>query len=749
MTLHPKRKFILRIACLIVAIISVISCTSAFFGCASKPGRAESDAYAKFVSGGKKLSVKAPINDDERKVFLFAIDMWQSPYDIAELEPLAKAKVKNSEASATVKLKNVDLSELVCKGFVFGIKNESGDGYSPVSSVYYITNPKEIHKNGKKIDESKLSGDLKGLIGTPTELLENGAKSTLVTVDLGRLLRGEGGVGVYSFVFNGISCHVDKNELDSLDAKIKAYTKAGVSVYLEIVQSKSYSEFGSRLSAIAFEGVSGASGYALNMRSRDGAGIISAALFLLSSRYSGGEHGRVDSFVIGRAVNNYSKYYADGLSLEEGVENYVRAVRLAYNLLLLNNPNGRVYASLGNNWTVSEAGGVSAKEFLTAFTNISESGGDFFWQLCLEANASDPSDSSIWDDPLSVGGGQFVSPANISTVVKLLSTSAYKCNGYSRNILLNRFAVGGSNQEAQAASYAYAYYNALATKRVNALIYASVNDGASGGVNSGLYSAAGGGMPTPKKLAEIFNAVEGRSVGDVSYIPTLVGSEWNKIYTNGLKLVKEKEIFKGAPVANISGKEISLITDFSGGDVFGFAPISSRYIELRHSDEKKAPALYASLDGGARFGESGVVTDVIPLKAFKKAGYLSISSMVEATGQNVRLTVRLAGFDKSGKEHVYVAEGEVKVGEWQELHFDVKDFLKKLDGDTITLAVTAESSAADTETTGLWISKINTSAPNKAEFPFWIIWVVIGLAVVGGLTAFVIWFRKNYTFVRE
>ena len=216
-----------------------------------------------------------------------------------------------------------------------------------------------------------------------------------------------------------------------------------------------------------------------------------------------------------------------------------------------------------------------------------------------------------------------------------------------------------------------------------------------------------------------------------------------------MKLVREKEIFKGASVANISGKEISLITDFSGGDVFGFAPISSRYIELRYSDEKKVPALYASLDGGAKFGESGVVTDVIPLKAFKKAGYLSMSSMVEATGQNVRLTVRLAGFDKSGKEHVYVAEGEVKVGEWQELHFDVKDFLKKLDGDTITLAVTAESSASDTETTGLWISKIGTSAPNKAEFPFWIIWVVIGLAVVGGLTAFVIWFRKNYTFVRE
>ena len=477
--------------------------------------------------------------------------------------------------------------------------------------------------------------------------------------------------------------------------------------------------------------------------------MICAALALLTERYSGGEFGRVDSLIIGRTVNNYSRFYADGLPFEVGVENYVRAVRMAYNLMLIHNPHGRVYISLGNNWTVSESDGVSAKEFLTAFTNIAENGGDFFWQLCLEANASDSSDSSIWDDTLAVGGNQFVSPANINAVTTLLSTSAYKCNGYMRNIVLNRFAVGGGNEDAQAASYAYAYYTALSSKRVNALIYAQTVDPDGDSVHAGLYSAANGGLPEPKKLAEIFGAVDNENIGDISYISGLVGNGWNKLYADGSKLAVKRELFVGTPTSRTSREELSIIADFSHGELFGFEPISSDYVALRYADEWEKPVLYASLDPESAFEASGVITDEVTLKSLKKAGYLVVTSRVDAEGANVRLSVRLSGYDNDGKELVYTAEGDVKAGEWTENYYDIKSFIKKIDSETLTLSVTASASAADTEVEELRISRISAEAPDKAGFPFWIIWVVLGLAAVGGITAFVIWFRKNYTFVRE
>ena len=748
MTVPRKKNQPTRILSALLAAIMAAVCLLSLFGCSSKPGKAESDAYARLVNGGKKLSVRAPVNDDKRDVFLFAIDLWQSSDDIAELEPLAKAKVSASEARATVKLDGTDLSELVCKGFVFGMENEDGKTYHPVSSVYFITNPSEASLGGKKQDESELSGSFKGLVGTPSELMKLGATSTLVTVDLGKLLRETGGAGAHSFIFNGVSCHVDRDALDALDREIEAYTEAGISIYLEIVQTKASGEFGDRLRSIAFEGVSGASGYALNMKDRNGAAAITAALKLLAERYSGGEHGRVDSFIIGRTVNNYSKYYADPLTFEASVENYVRAVRMAYNQLLLHNPNGRVYISLGNNWTVSDTGGASAKDMLTAFANIAENEGDFYWQVCLEANASDASDSSIWDDSLAVNGNQFVSPANLAPVTTLLATSPYKCNGYTRNLVLNRFAIGGGNEEAQAASYAYAYYTAVGSGKVNALIYAKTTDQDGDSNRSGLYSAANGGFPAEKKLAEVFSAIDDESGKLDDYIGELIGDAWKNLRSAKSKSATRKTL-DATPVQTTDKVELRPVFDFNGGDTFGFTPISADYAELRYDKNEECNVLHVSLTPRSVSDSAGAVSDELSANALKGANYLTLSVKADASAERARVTVRLSGFDNGGKEHVYTAESELSSGEWTELCYDVKSFIRLIDSDTLSISITASAATADGRVEGLSVSRIVAEAPDKTEFPMWIIWVAIGLAVAGGVAAFVVWFNKNYTFVRE
>lgn len=731
----------------LVAII-LVSSSLMLFGC-SRKGALESDAFVKIKNKGEKIAMQAPVSNDKRDVYLFAINTWDEPTEITNLEPLAKAKVKHREAKASYKVEDGELYELLCKGFVFGMENSEGVGYTPVSDVYYVSNPKEVHKNGSKINEAMLVDDLKGLVGTPSQLLELGARSTMITVDLGDLILEKGGEGAYSFVFNGVSVHVDRNALDALDREVKAFAKSGISVYFEIVQTKSHSELSGSVRDIAFELPTGARGYALNMQSREGGNAICGVLDLLSERYSSDEFGHVDAFIIGRRVNDFARYYASGLDTEEAVQNYSDAVRMAYNLLLAHNPDGKVYIALGNNWGVSETGGISAKSMLTAFTSIAENGGDYFWQISIEANASDSSNSAIWRDNLTTEGASFISPANLDVLTVLLSTSGYKCNGYERNMILNRLAIGGANGEEQAASYAYAYYKALSSEKVNAIIYSSAIDSESNTVSSGLYSVGADGMPAPKKLASIFDAVDNKIVGDISYVSNLLGDSWSSLYSPLSKKAVNRRVMFGSPSQEHGREEIAVLALFENGNMHGFTPIGADYAELRYADSWRKPSLYAALAPSFAGDKAGVITDTISLDEIKDAGYLALTSMPVGRGDTVLLSVRLSGYDKDGIEVVYQAEGDVKLGEWVTSYYEIEDYIRHVKSDTLSLSITVASKTDDDELSGLWISKISVEEPTGFQFPFWILWVLLGVVVVGGLTVFVIWFRKNYTFVRE
>ena len=77
------------------------------------------------------------------------------------------------------------------------------------------------------------------------------------------------------------------------------------------------------------------------------------------------------------------------------------------------------------------------------------------------------------------------------------------------------------------------------------------------------------------------------------------------------------------------------------------------------------------------------------------------------------------------------------------------DFIKNIDGETVTVAVFAGASDTVHKVSGLWLSEIVSEAPVNVEFPGWIIVVLVIAAVGVGGFFFVKWFKKNYAFVRE
>ena len=731
---------------LTVLCVLVLMLTAAFaLSSCSRPAVEDENSYLRLISGGKKLEIKAELGvSDVENVGLFAIEPWQTESDIKNMLPLAECNVNDGVAHLKYTVED-ELSVALCRGYLFGAITDNG--YTPVSGVFYVSNPRDAHKTGS--DEDSPLGNIKGAIATPYQLLDLGAGSTVVTVDISEILAPEGGTGQIGFIRNGYSCYVNRDAVERLDRQIKSYTDAGIYVFLELIQSKSYDELPAGLKCIAFPGAKNASGYALNMSDKAGAIKLCGLFNFLSERYSsGGEYGTAEAFIIGRNVNNFPKFYAGESSSERSVINYMSAVRAAYSILLSHTPSGRVYVAIDNNWNISN---YNARDFLATAAAVADDGGDFFWQLSIEANSSNAALSAIWTDNIFSDLPDFVSPANIEVISNLLKTGQYTCAGKTRNILLNRFAVGGSNEEERAASYAYAYYKCLDSGNVDGLIYASYSDPTDGGIKNGLCTApTASGASENKLIADIFTTIDCLSDGQVLSIGKTVGTAFDTLYENNREKAELRRVTMIGESRDTSEKNIEIVTSFSDGDTFGFSGVSAEYVELRHQDGLDRPILHARLttDGGA--DGAGVISGLLKTDVIRSSGYIGISGMASGVGtREIDVTVRISGKDKNGNEMVLIGMSRTANGAWFESYYDLTEFLNDVKGSEVDIALLVSPTDGGGSVSDLWISQIAAAEPAPTPMPSWIGFTLIGVLVAIALVALIIWFRKHYTLVRD
>lgn len=740
-----KRFSIKRIAkfvCVMVLAMTMLSGSMAMSSC-SMNGRNTDESYVKIESNGKKLSVCIPIEKkDPGQVYLFGVELWQGIDSADSSTLITEAKVSGKEAKAEFDITG-QLTETLCKGYFFAEEISSGV-YSALTGIYYVSNPREA-MGKQKTDEDELSVLLKGAQGSAVRLSEMNAGATVLTVELSDLMCGADEIGALPYVWNGLTYYADEIEMNRLDKKISAYNKSGVKVYLELVQSKPASALPADIAEMTFNAASGKSGYALNMTTREGASRVCGIFDFLAERY--GKSGMSDSFIIGRNVNLISDHYAGGPDHEEGIENYLNAVRAAYNILLSYAPRGNVYIGLSNNWSMANSGDYSVRDMLSVFNNLAGASGDFFWQVSVEANASDASDSSIWSDPLAIEKTEFISPANIELLSNQLAANMYSCRGMQRHILLNRFSIGGSNEAEQAASYVYAYYKSLNARSVDAIIYETVDDRDE--LKNGIYALDATGAPTAKKLTEMFLNIDGEDGVDLDFMSGTVGSNWKHLYKENRKEAVRISAVTGQAYYEGEREEIVSVANMSVGESFGFAPLAEgTYSEFRYSHALARPTFYTGAFGDGALDAIGTVSNEISAEALGEGDLLEITAMMSAATGKGKMTLKLSGYDRKGVEHIYTSEAEMTANEWNNYYFDISDFIKEVDESTVSMTITVRSDETGAKTSGLWISEINSVSDSAVSLTW--IFIVIGiLAAVGGITVFVLWFKKNYVFVKE
>lgn len=707
-------------------------------------------------SRGSKLTVRCALSDTfisnntRDTIYLYELPMGKEPNSesLAALTPAASFRTAAKYSWSDSLGGN---SSRLYSTFVLAKKNSDGI-LSAVGAPVPVLNPELYAVNTSAFPAAVSIKGLQTPAASVRDALSLGISHAVIDVNIEDFLvipdpAAPSTLLTESCVFDGVTYHFSPEALRELDSGIKSLSDESVIIYLRILLVTPPSRLPDKLRCLGFADAPAADSYAININNPECAGYVASLLEFLARRYTspGREKGFCGAFIIGSDVNrasvsNAAAANADSVSY---ASLYERLVRIAHTALVSNYAAGRVYISLGSNWnedpTESDTYGAdsSASAFLANFSARSTVCGDYNWGIAASAYALDPMDSSIWDDPLATGASsQFISPANISVLTYALSKS-YTFAGGMRNLIISSFGIHGdtdngtgSSQNAQAASYAYAYYKVAADKDVDALIYRAIEDGTAehtgadgttggSGKKQPLFGLRPAGMTTGKTIWNVFRSIDTNADSAVGTAGSVAGSEFSYLYNSLSSAVRVRKLITGdgRPVVESDKYHTNILFNFNFGTLHDFRTVSSSSgLDLTSSNGFPALHLYGA-------GESGIARTNMSSTQLRGSAYLIVN--ITGSSSAGRLTLRISQNGKNGSV-LYEASTGYPAGE-QTISFDISDFSKIASSDNINLLFWFVPDKPDTHTE-LTISSISTADMSKpAPQILWIIFISLAL----------------------
>lgn len=763
-----RRVFIIFL--LISLLLQLLSCSGGEGG--GIPASDQTDGVSSVLLNrrGDKLTVSCLLGESflaeypRATLALFELQAGSDGSDLGGLDPVASFRAA-SKLKYSDELTNGALTRLY-SSYLLALKNSDGS-YTAVGSPVPILNPGQLA--GRTFDYPEPIS-IKGIESDSiSDALSLGVSHCVIDISIEDYIalpdpNDQSPDPTVSLVFNGITYHFDTDAVAALDARVRTLSDEGVIVYLRFLLSKHPDALPEKIKCLGYAGAPSAENYAINIYNPDCSGYVASLFELLAERYTRPDRnfGFCGAFIIGYEVNNSSVSNAaatDSNALDYASA-YERLLRVAHTALVSNYSKGRVYISLGNNWNAEPssayAADSSASSFLSNLSVLSKARGDYNWGIAASAYPLDRQDSSIWDDALATGASsQYLSPANISVLTYALSKN-YTYTGGMRNLIISSFGVSGnpsdtSSLNAQAASYAYAYYKIASDSDVDALIYVSVDDPrentGSGTAANTSQSSPKYGLRTPptgdtaggnKPIWSVFASIDSKNDAAALSAASLAGSEFNYLYNNLNASLRVRRTHTGeGTLAGGSDKyQISPLFDFSRGSLYSFraaTPLSR--VDLAPADGK--PALRVLGSGDAGIIASGIAGELL-------AGHSNLLVNISNGGSDGKLTLRLTQRGKGGYIS-YESTAGISTGV-QTVTFDLADFAGAISKEEVNLSLyfTPESG----EASELLISSLSAADKSTTAPPVLMI-IFITLAVILGLLLAIALFSRFYHKMRR
>lgn len=251
--------------------------------------------------------------------------------------------------------------------------------YKRISNYHYITNPGTIAEytiprfnNSKKgvLPSAALMQDL-------TLLDELKVSQVAYNIMLGDLLSD----GDIKYRYRGYDYYFNSSILGQYDSVLSRMENRNIQVTMILLNNKGKDDV--LIHPLVRNET--ANYYAFNTMDRDGVETMQAVAAFLAERYSGGQYGTVDNWIIANEVNSYKIWYRypDSDMVTPFVTDYANAFRIFYNAIKSVNANARVYISLDNQWTRHNDDSYTSKEVLDKFATIINTEGNINWGLAI------------------------------------------------------------------------------------------------------------------------------------------------------------------------------------------------------------------------------------------------------------------------------------------------------------------------------------------------------------------------------
>jgi len=720
-------------------------------------------------ASGHHLNITAQLTAEDadvlrgETVYLFELYPYQNNASVASLLPIAQAQA-GQKMEFTVELPQE--SQRLFAKFLIARKNIDST-YHVVGSGHYVDNPQVMADHTYAYPEYSSKKGLQ--VKMFSDAQELGISHTIINVPVNEYLLSEFSSEAYTFTYGQRDFYILREKLDYLDYRLNLCADAGIHPYLNIMLSANAASADQHMGHLYADSSVGASLYAFNMANEETVLSLEAFLSFLAQRYTDpkGTYGFAGSFIFGHEVNSNRNYYYMGeKSLDAYLNSLTAAFRVADTALRSRYANGRCYLSVGNDFNraaINAQLDYPARDFLTAFADKIASAGDLPWGLAFTAFSSDRSitdfrqDEGITQDDSTT----YISMANLEVMVEFMKTAAMRYQDEPRRMLVSSFGISSgeehSEEDLQAALYAYAYYKVQLMPEIEALIYHRQVDSSDETGNFGLWTRVEGSFSEADRQKPLYAVLKyidtQRSLESTAFaLQKLGAADWQELIPGfDREKLTCRILLTGE---SVSAEQASrrgsgdVIFDFTGGNLSGFRPTDNvQYLVLSEApelmEEEELPETTAPAETEAVTAADGTAVTAEPVETAAPAvPYALYAKMYNSTGSEYMgvgcsyeqpvsieggkyLRVRLKTAAPNGQERVSVmvrlysaGNGEqpwityecataLPVDEWSELSFDISSFTQQTDTVTgIKLWVRSADGQYHTGDYHLWLRDI-------------------------------------------
>ena len=750
-----------------VLIFGLSSCTE------QEPVTENRITEAVITEGGDSISVSAEFTENTLsglnkgdKLYLFELTSEMDvTADIGELIPVAEKKASGRMDFDVPLMDGVRTRRY--SSFAVASYDEASEKYTVLTPLASI----DVHQGSDTpSEETAPEESIKGLVSESVSgALDLGISHTMIDVNIERLLLSSWEEDSVAYVYNGVTYYARKSVLDGIDAKVRAYSDAGVNVYIRFLLGEMAADMENTVSGLYYADVAvGAKGYLVNMDHAETSLRMEGMFDFLARRYSASSDeyfGYSKRFVIGRNVNNSAEYANAGdITLGELVVAYEKLVRIADCALALYNVDSHAYISIDHNWLDSTGDAKwHGQTFLSAFSDEAAAKGDYPWYVACEPYVNTP---TVWAQG-QADANKLTFDSLSQHLTELLDTKKYKyketelrrvllCNVNIPGVITSGSEEGIDVGENQAASYVYAYYCAVEDGAVEALLYGSYFD-REGGSSSGLVSSSADASvaSASKKIYEVFRTVDvGNSTIASDLATRVIGLDFSRIASSVGEHARPVTRVSGSVTSSDTANSVAYYT-FSG-NMCGFdKTYGVSHTEFLTSAAVDTSYLCVVSDNAYPVDKAGIQIKV-SASEFIGATELVVPLYAgdnQSSAKDNTVTLRILREAKgrvsdSDGDILYDAEARNISGSlWQTVSFNISDFTSRIDSDdTLIISLLAKTPSAENGRFGIQSISVK-GATNTSDFLSTLLIILVLVLIIGLIAAvvYMLW-KRGFSF---